>query len=308
MNGFMHRCSVAVIDLGSNSFRLEVGHWDHGSFVSDCYFKEPVRLASGFDSNGLICDAVQERAYQALQKFAGILKDIAPEKCLAVATEALRVARNSRSIHSRMEQVLGLPIRILSGEEEARLVFRGCVSTLPPSDETRLVVDIGGSSTELAVGNGRYPDKTASFPVGCVNISQRYFLNGNLDDASLLQATRDLRPVFESRLSDFDRRQWDNAYGSAGTIGAIHCIATAEGWGRHGINEEILARTQHRFAEAGHISRLHLKGLRADRKDILAGGLTILSALFQAYHVSLLQIAHGSLRSGMIAEMADSRE
>ena len=303
-----NRCDIAVIDLGSNSFRLETGHLENGLFASDRYIKEPVRLAAGFDENGNLSEESVERACCALRTFAVALEGIPRARIRSVATEALRTANNSSSALARMEQALGLPIRILSGKEEATLVFRGCVSTLPPSSETRLVIDIGGASTELAVGRGLYPQASVSFPVGCVNITKKYFSDGTLDAENMQRATRDLRPVFESRLADFDKRQWDNAYGSAGTIGAIHCIASAEGWGRHGINEEILARSLRSFAEAGHISRLRLKGLRADRKDILAGGLVILSGLFQTYHISLLKIAHGSLRTGMIAEMAGPRE
>ena len=297
----------AAIDLGSNSFRLEIGHFEGGRFVSDRYSKETVRLAAGFDASGNFTPRIQEKALISLSNFSLALRGFAAHQVRAVGTQALREAKNARLFLEKAERALGFPIRIISGAEEAGLVFKGCVSSLPKVPERRLVIDIGGASTELALGEGTRPEATTSFPIGSVNMTARFFGDGTITEERLSQAVAYAKSVFEPAAATYGRALWENAYGSAGTIGAILLVARTENWGPV-ISEEVLARALRAFAEAGSIGSLNLRGLKADRRDIIAGGLATLCALFKTFGVRELKTTSGSLRSGLFHEMLEEAE
>lgn len=171
---------LAAIDLGSNSFRLEIGRVVGRNFISEEYCKEGVRLAAGLDAQGYLTEPAQLRALETLSRFQEKIKDF-PKHCVrAVGTQTIRVARNNREFIEKAQQVLGFPIEILPGQEEARLIFEGCSHCLPASTKKRFIVDIGGGSTELVTGVGNHADRCESFHVGCVNLSLEYFPNGQI--------------------------------------------------------------------------------------------------------------------------------
>lgn len=296
----------AAIDLGSNSFRLEIGHFERGRFVSDRYTKETVRLAAGFDAGGRLTPRIQEKALIALSNFGLAIRGLGPGRVRAVGTEALREAKNSAEFLARAERVLGCPIRVISGAEEAGLVFKGCVSTLPGTPERRLVIDIGGASTELALGEGRALERACSFPIGSVNTTARFFADGCITEERFAEAIAHAKSVIAPAAGLYGHAHWHNAYGSAGTIGAILLVARTENWGPL-ISEEVLARALRAFAEAKSVSALSLRGLKADRRDIIAGGLAILCALFKTLRIEELKTASGSLRTGLFCEILENQ-
>lgn len=295
----------AAIDLGSNSFRLEAGHFIGRRFISEKYIKETVRLAGGLTVEGALSKKIQEKALIALYGFSMVIKGMDPDCVKAVGTQALRCATNAANFIGQAEKVLGHRIEIISGQEEGRLVFKGCACTLPPSSETRLVIDIGGASTELVLGRGGNVLRSDSFPLGSVNMSARFFGDGLLSEERFCQAMACARRIFDPEAHRFGRPLWDHAYGSAGTIGAVELLARSENWGS-AISEEVLAHALRAFSEAGCVTRLNFRGLKPDRRDIIPGGLAILCALFKSLGLQRLETAAGSLRYGLLFELLEN--
>lgn len=296
---------LAVIDLGSNSFRLEAGRFEGKRFVSERYVKETVRLAAGLGPDGCLTQEIQEKALGSLRLFARVLAEMKPESVRAVGTQALRAAANAPEFLRMAEPVLGVPIRIISGEEEARLSFEGCAKSLSPRpDGPILVIDVGGASTELSVGLPGRIASAASFPVGCVNTTLRFFREGTLSREAFDAAVKHASALFLKSGAMFSSEKWTAAYGSAGTISAIHSVASAEGWGSGPITKGILCSALDAFVRAVHTDRLRLAGLRPDRREIIAGGLAVLVALFQSLGIEELRLASGSLRTGLFFEMS----
>ena len=178
---------LAAVDMGSNSFRLEIAQLVHGRYRRSDYLKETVRLGAGLDADGQLSDAAVQRGLDCLRRFATRLAAFGAGSVRAVATQTLREARNRNAFLLRAQEALGFPIEVISGREEARLIYAG-VSFLQPSDEPRLVVDIGGRSTELILGSGRVPTAAESFGVGCVSLSMRFFPQGQLSEAAFRAA------------------------------------------------------------------------------------------------------------------------
>nr|MBP6764454.1 exopolyphosphatase [Rubrivivax sp.] len=170
---------LAAIDMGSNSFRLEIGQVMQGRYRRTSYFKETVRLGAGLDANGMLTEEASQRGLACLRRFATHLAAMPATNVRAVATQTLREARNRNAFLLRAQEALGYPIEIISGREEARLIFAG-VAFMQPSEQTRLVIDIGGRSTELILGQGRTPQVAESFGVGCVSLSLRFFEGGSI--------------------------------------------------------------------------------------------------------------------------------
>jgi exopolyphosphatase/guanosine-5'-triphosphate,3'-diphosphate pyrophosphatase len=218
------------------------------------------------------------------------------------------VAGNAAEFLHRAEQVLGHPIEVIAGREEARLVFEGCAHTLPLSPARRLVVDIGGASTELIVGQGYSAERAESFKVGCVNTSVRFFKEGVIDRASLKKAQVAVAAELEEATELFARRHWDEAYGSSGTVGAVSDILRAQGWSDGVITAEALLRLRHAMLEAGEIRRLKLAGLKAERQEVIAGGVAVLSAVFDVLGVHEMRPARGALRVGVLYDLLGRRE
>ncbi len=296
----------AVIDLGSNSFRLEVGHFEGSVFVSDRYVKKNVRLAAGFAPDGSLTRETQERAIAAIHAFASDLEDIAPSRIRAVGTQALRVARDTGAFITEASSVLGIPVRIISGTEEARLTYLGCVRTLRrPAAETRLVVDIGGASTELILGEGDRVIAARSFPVGSVNVSLECFPGGLLSEDIMNCAVSRVSECFRAAQDTFDRSLWQYAYGSAGTVSAIHRVAVAEGWGNGPVTTAMLEKAAAKAAAAGRAENIDFKGLTPVRRDIISGGIAVLLALFRTFRVGRLGLARGALRTGLLYSMKE---
>ncbi|NBD20611.1 exopolyphosphatase [Aquabacterium fontiphilum] len=295
---------LAAIDMGSNSFRLEIAELSRGRYKRVDYLKETVRLGGGLDVHGLLTEEATQRGLACLARFAQRLKGFAAWQVRAVATQTLREARNRDAFLARANRVLGHPIEVVSGREEARLIFQG-VSRLQPSDLPRLVIDIGGRSTEMILGQGRQAHQAESFGVGSVSLSLQHFPGGRFTATGFRAAQIAAGAEFEEALGTFDRALWQEALGSSGTVGAVSQILAASGVTDGTITAEALRWCIERCIEAGSMEDLQLPGLKPDRKAVLGGGLSILYTLLQHFRIEALRPAKGALRQGVIFDLEE---
>ena len=293
---------LAAIDLGSNSFRLEIGTLSRGRYRRLEYLKETVRLGAGLDADGRLSEAAAVRGLACLADFAQRLQGMDLARVRAVATQTLREARNRDEFLGRARQVLGLPIEVISGREEARLIYAG-VSHLQPSDEPRLVADIGGRSTELILGQGTVPLAAESFPVGSVSLSMRFVPEGQLTAQAFRAAQVAAGAEFEEAMATFAPSLWTQALGSSGTAGAVSQVLAAADGGDGCITPEALTRLIAQCIEAGHVDHLDLPGLREDRRPVIPGGLAILYTLLTHFGIRRMHPAKGALRQGVIIDL-----
>jgi exopolyphosphatase/guanosine-5'-triphosphate,3'-diphosphate pyrophosphatase len=299
---------LAAVDLGSNSFRLEIGQVDGAHITRLGYWKETVRLAAGLDADGRLSRKSIGVAVDTLARMNERLRGMRSEQVRAVGTQALRQARNVNEFLLEAQHALGFPIEVISGREEARLVFEGCVHSLPPSDERRLVVDIGGASTELIVGRGFAAERAESFKVGCVNASIRFFRDGRIDRSSLKKAQVAAGAELEEAMTAFSSEHWDEAYGSSGTVGAVSDVLRMQGWTNGAITPDGLQRLRSALLEAGDASRIRLAGIKPDRQPVIAGGVAVLAAVFETLGVRSMLPARGALRLGVLYDLLGRRE
>jgi exopolyphosphatase/guanosine-5'-triphosphate,3'-diphosphate pyrophosphatase len=298
---------LAAVDMGSNSFRLEIGQLQHGRYRRVDYLKETVRLGAGLDAEGRLGEDAVQRGLACLRRFATRLAGYDAMQVRAVATQTLREARNRDAFLQRAQAALGYPIEVISGREEARLIYAG-VAHLQPSDESRLVIDIGGRSTELILGSGRVPTAAESFRVGCVSLSMRFFTGGRITEADLRAAQVAAGAELEEALQPFAPSRWQQALGSSGTAGAVSQVLLAAGITDGRITPAGLRWCMERCIEAGHIDKLQLPGLKPERRAVLPGGLAILYTLAANFNISTLWPAKGALRQGVLIDLHERLE
>ena len=290
--------------MGSNSFRLELGQLRDGRYRRQRYLKETVRLGAGLDGQGLLTEEATQRGLDCLARFAQSLAGLQPGQVRAVATQTLREARNRNAFLARAQQVLGFPIEVISGREEARLIYAG-VAHLQPSDGRRLVIDIGGRSTEMILGHGRVPQQAESFAIGSVSLSMRYFADGRFTPEAFRAAQIAAGAELEEALTQFAPQCWDEALGSSGTAGAVAEVLQACGQSDGRITPDNLRWLIQQCVAAGEVDKLSLPGLKADRRPVLGGGLAILYTLATHFRIDTLLPAKGALRQGVIVDLHD---
>ena len=293
---------LAAIDLGSNSFRLEIGRVENDEIVCEHYCKEGVRLAAGLDEHGALTEESQQKALETLERFHQKIKNFSPEHVRAVGTQTIRVAQNNKEFLLRAQRVLGFPIEILPGQEEARLVFEGCSHRLPLSDKKRLVIDVGGGSTELVTGRVHHADRCESFHVGCVNLSLQYFPSGVITREGYEAAKLAAMAEFQEGRERFNSGLWDEAYGSSGSMEAVCSLAKSFGFNSHAVTKETLCAIRDRMIAAGHVSKLNFPDLHHSRRDVITGGLAVLHAACDALNIKELRFSEGALRLGLLYE------
>jgi exopolyphosphatase/guanosine-5'-triphosphate,3'-diphosphate pyrophosphatase len=294
---------LAAVDLGSNSFRLEIGRVEHGSFQRTEYLKETVRQGGGLDEERNLTPQAMQSGWDCLARFGERLAGFKPGEVRAVATQTLREARNRDAFLQRANTILGFPINVISGREEARLIYQGVAQMLPQSDERRLVIDIGGRSTELILGKGATPLVMESFRVGSIAWSTRYFPDGQFTKKSFAVAEIAAKAVLDEALDAYQPSRWDTAYGSAGTVGAIADVLVASGWPVGTVTQDGLDWLLDKLLSAQSADRLKIAGMREDRKAIIGGGVSIVRAIFSLLGVSTLHQATGGLRHGLICDL-----
>jgi exopolyphosphatase/guanosine-5'-triphosphate,3'-diphosphate pyrophosphatase len=293
---------LAAVDLGSNSFRLQVARVEGEQLYMLDGLREPVRLAAGLTADKYLDADAQQRALAALGRFAERLRDLPREAVRAVGTNSLRVAKNAADFIPQAERALGFPIEVIAGHEEARLIYLGVAHGLPPSKDNRMVMDIGGGSTEFIIGNGFTPLKLESLYMGCVNFSNRFFPDGKITKQNLKQAELAARNELQTIVADY-KGQWQQAFGSSGTAKAIAEILEQNGYSKSGITREGLDKLRAHLLAAGDVQKLNLPGLRADRIPTLAGGFAILYAAFCELDITCMEAATGALREGVLYDL-----
>ncbi len=296
---------LAAVDMGSNSFRLEIGRYDSGHIERVEYLKETVRLGSGLDDQKNLSLVAMERGWECLARFAERLHGFRKHQVRAVATQTLREARNREDFVRHAQKVLGFAIDVVSGHEEARLIYQGASHLLPQSDEKRLVVDIGGRSTEVILGQGYTPLRMESYRLGSVAWSIRYFPHGQVTAAQLQTAEVAAKAVLDESLDTFPADQWTTAYGSSGTAGAVTDILAANGWPEGRITRNGLDWLADKLVRAGHVDQLRLDGLKDDRRPVLGGGVSVLRAIFDLFDLEEMHRAVGALRQGALYDLID---
>jgi exopolyphosphatase/guanosine-5'-triphosphate,3'-diphosphate pyrophosphatase len=303
-----HDTLLAAIDLGSNSFRLEIGRLSLGQIHRVEYLKETVRQGNGLDSERLLSDDAMQRGWECLARFAERLSGFKKQQVRAVATQTLREARNRDEFLVRAKQILGFPIEVISGREEARLIYQGVSRLLPQSQDQRLVIDIGGRSTELILGQGLEASVTESYRVGSVAWSMKYFRQGQLDESAFDRAEIAAKAILDEALSLYPRNAWDVAYGSSGTVGAVGDILSVAGWSQGIIDREGLVWLKRCMLRAQHADKLRLEGLKEDRRAVIGGGVSVLMALFDLLDIDVLHVADGALRHGVLYDMLERED
>lgn len=291
---------LAAIDMGSNSFRLEVGKLQHGQIQRIEYLKETVRQGAGLDKNSMLSKEAMRRGWDCLERFAERLRGMELSHVRAVATQTLREARNSEDFTARARQILGVPIEVIAGREEARLIYSGVAHQLPPSDERRVVVDIGGRSTEFILGTGTTPEVTESYQIGSVSWSMRYFADGVLSAKRLNKARIAARAQFSEIASLFPPDRWDVAFGCSGTVGAVAGILEGAGFESETITRKGLEWILQEMVSCGHTSKLSFAQLKDRHRDIIGGGISVLHAAFELLEMERMHVSKGALRHGML--------
>ena len=295
----------AAIDLGSNSFRLEIGQMDAGQLRRVEYIKETVRQGSGLDAERCLSQEAMERGWDCLARFAERIAGFHPTQVRAVATQTLREARNRDEFLDQAKRILGFPIEVIAGREEARLIYLGVSHLLPQSDERRLVVDIGGRSTEMILGQRDSTSTLESYRLGSVGWSMKYFPDGAWTPSAFKAAEIAAKAVLDEAQSLFGPMHWDTCYGSSGTVGAVADALAAQGWPVGQVTRDGLAWLKDRLLKAQKFDNLRLEGVKEDRKAVLGGGLAVLLAVFDLLQIQVMQAAQGALRHGALYDLID---
>ncbi|VFR80725.1 Exopolyphosphatase [plant metagenome] len=299
---------LAAVDLGSNSFRLSIGRVvQQEAGIAQIYqidrLKETVRLAAGLDASKRLSDDAIARAIAVLERFGERLRSFHPNRVRAVATNTFRVARNTPEFLPRASEALGFPIEVIAGREEARLIFSGVAHSLPPSTTKRLVVDIGGGSTEVIIGKGFEPVLMSSLYMGCVSYSRQFFPDGEVDAHSMRQAELAARREIEVIAKEYGKTGWKEAFGSSGTAKALYAILTECGFSSNGITREGLNKLKDHIIRAGRVVPAQLPGIKVERADVLPGGLAIMSAIFDELGIKQMNTGDGALRLGVLYDL-----
>jgi exopolyphosphatase/guanosine-5'-triphosphate,3'-diphosphate pyrophosphatase len=299
----MMRDLIAAIDLGSNSFRLQVGRIVDDQIYPLDGLKEPVRLAAGLSPEKWLDMAAQQRGVAALQRFNERLHDFKPDGVRAVATNTLRVAKNAPEFLIRAEAALGFPIEIIAGREEARLIYVGVAHTLPNPHRQQLVVDIGGGSTEFIIGKSFESIRLESLYMGCVGYSLRYFPDGRIDKRGMKDAELAARRELQTIVQAYRESGWEEAVGSSGSAKALVEVLEQNGLSRRGITHDGLERLKAILLRAGNIENVNLAGLKGDRLPVFLGGFAIMSAVFKEFELEQMVFSDGALRLGVLYDL-----
>jgi exopolyphosphatase/guanosine-5'-triphosphate,3'-diphosphate pyrophosphatase len=295
--------TYAAVDLGSNSFHMIVGKLDNQQLVIVDRLRDAVRLGGGLLDDKTLSNEAWERALESLSKMGQRLRGLPPRAVRAVGTNTMRQIRDGGAFLQAAQDALGHPIEIIGGREEARLVYLGVAHGLAADEGQRLVVDIGGGSTELILGQGPHAGARESLFMGCVSITRRFFNNGRLSQSAMEDAVLagrvELRPV----RWQFNASRWTAAVGSSGTVKAIERVAVANGWCDEGISKSALKKIRRALTAVDHIDAVQLEGLSDDRRPVFAGGVAVLSAVFKALDIDHMQVSDLALREGLLYEM-----
>jgi exopolyphosphatase/guanosine-5'-triphosphate,3'-diphosphate pyrophosphatase len=294
---------LAAVDLGSNSFHMVVARYSHGQIVILDRLREMVRLGAGLEEDGRLNKDVAARAIACLERFGQRLRDMRPDSVRVVGTNVFRRARRKETFVERAREALGHPIEIVSGIEEARLIYSGVSHTMPAGPGRRLVCDIGGGSTEIVIGEGHEPLELESLQIGCVRLSEEFFPDGRLSPKRMQRCRVAARQAIEPYQAAFRRRGWDEAVGSSGTVRAIGDSIRELDPDAIDIGGGGLERLIRELREVEHIRDLELKAVTDERKLSFAGGVAILAELFEQLGIETMKVADGAMREGLLYDL-----
>ncbi|MEQ1835402.1 MAG: exopolyphosphatase [Candidatus Nitrotoga sp.] len=295
--------TIAAVDLGSNSFRLQVARVVDDQIYPLDYLKDTVRLAAGLTPDNFLDEESQLRALACLKRFGERLRGLPAHAVRVVGTNTFRLAKNATAFLEKAEDALGFPIEIIAGREEARLIYLGVANCMPPSQNNRLVVDIGGGSTECVIGEGLEPLRMESLYMGCVSYSKRFFGDGKITKDAMRQAELAARMELQTIRFEFSGGNWQEAIGSSGTARALADLLKQNDWSNEGITAEGLAKLRSMLLKVGECKRLDALGLKPDRIPVLPGGLAIMSAIFTELNIRHMSVADAALKEGVLHDL-----
>lgn len=294
---------LAAVDLGSNSFHMVVARYMLGQLRIVDRIKEHVRLAEGLDGNGGLAGEALERALDCLSRFGQRLANIPRKRVRAIATNTVRQLRQPQQFLVPAEAALGHDIEVVAGREEARLIYLGVAHGNPLHGKRRLVMDIGGGSTEFIIGAGFEALERESLQMGCIATTRRFFADGKLSRKRWKDAQTEITAEFQQFASTYRSLGWQEAYGSSGTIKAIGEIAAAMKLTRGAVTDAALAEIREKLLDFDRIEEIRLTGLSAERRPVIAGGLLILDAAFTELGLKRMQVSDNALREGVLYDI-----
>jgi exopolyphosphatase/guanosine-5'-triphosphate,3'-diphosphate pyrophosphatase len=293
---------LGALDLGSNSFHLLIAHENQGRVRVLDKHKEMVRLAEGLNARGKLDGSVVQRSLDCLERVAQRLRPLQPNNVRIVGTNTLRQAKDAAKFIAQAEAVLGYPIEIISGYEEARLIYVGVCHDLGDDHQTRLVIDIGGGSTELIRGRYFTPETLESLYMGCVSMSQRHFADGKISNERMDKATNEALLELEPIAQQFNKLGWESCIGASGTINTVAAVLGGLGDTLE-VTQAGIEDLRARLLDVGNVDKLSLQGLADERRSVFPGGVAILSALFTALDIDTISPSQGALREGLIYDL-----
>ncbi|MBS3964401.1 MAG: exopolyphosphatase [Methylomonas sp.] len=294
---------VAAVDLGSNSFHMIICSLKDGKLQVIDRLKEMVRLAAGLDHNRHLDVGAQERALACLERFGQRIRDFPPNSVSIVGTNTLRMAKNAQQFISKAEHALGHPIHVISGIEEARLIYQGVAHSLAGSASKRFVMDIGGGSTEYIIGQQNVPQTKESLNMGCVTVSQNFFKQGKISKKNFRKAVLFAEQRLEPFQDRFTSRHFDEAIGASGSLKAISSVIQAAGWSNNGITMEGLEQLVATLQTLTHFEQLNFPGLSIERRPVFIGAVAIIYASFKMLNIKQMTVSDGALREGLIYDL-----
>lgn len=294
---------VAAVDLGSNSFHLIVAREQGSELQVLDRMREPIRLAAGLDDEHGLSEVAAKRALECLERFGERLKGIPRDRLRVVGTKTLRKLRKGSDFLKLARKALGHDVETISGLEEARLVYAGVVHGLGSAPARRLVVDIGGGSTELIIGKNAEPKFMESVALGCVVHTRRWFEDGEITEKRFRKARLAARAELEFLEDRYRKAGWEVAIGASGTVRGVWRVMRAQGWADEEITAEGLEKTVELLLKTGRIDQIDFKDLREDRREVFPGGLAVLAGVFDALRVERMQTSESALREGVIYDL-----
>lgn len=295
---------MAAIDIGSNSFHLAIARLDHGEVRKVASMSEKVQLAAGLDENKYLSEEAQQRGLDCLARFMGRLDSVSDDRLRIVATNALRQAKNAEDFIRRANEILPKPIEIIAGREEARLIYLGVSHTNASSDK-RLVIDIGGGSTEFIIGQEFDPLLTESLQMGCVAYTQWFFQSGDITESAFSDAISDARKEILRISTTYQKTGWTSVVGSSGTIKAVRNVLVSKGWAddQERITYEGVKNLQKLLIKIGRVEDIDLEGVKEHRKAVFPAGVAVLLAAMKVLGIDTMTYSDGALREGVMYDM-----
>jgi len=294
---------IAAVDLGSNSFRLQLARVVDDHLIFHDSLREVVRLGAGLSDDKTLSDEALNRAIDCLNRFGERLRGLPPQAVRAVATNTFRVAKNAPQLLKAAQEALGFPIEIIAGREEARMIFVGVSHSLPKAEHKRLVIDIGGGSTEFIIGEGLEPLEMESLYMGCVSYSLKYFPDGKITEEAFERAQIAAATEIQTIAKNFKSKHWQEAVGSSGTARTLGEVLRLNGMTDGAVTLDGLYQLRQLLIGAKEVKKIQLHGLSVDRSSVISGGLAIMIAAFEGLSIDKLTVANSALREGVLYEL-----